>query len=82
MLNILIYSIQQAIKNVSHEKLRTQHIVKKQAESYYYKMRASVSTLLCKIASYVLFKIFRRIASRILVCPSQMQRLKQIEKVY
>lgn len=33
------------------------------------------------ICGYVLFKVFRRLLRRVLVCPAQMEQLKRVEKV-
>ncbi|KAI1700141.1 acyltransferase domain-containing protein [Ditylenchus destructor] len=52
----------------------------KQAEKFLWQMKASFSNIICRMAGYVLFKLFRKITRRILVSPEQMEQLKNDEK--
>ncbi|KAI1702794.1 acyltransferase domain-containing protein [Ditylenchus destructor] len=55
-------------------------VMLKQAEKFLWQMKASFSNIICRMAGYVLFKLFRKITRRILVSPEQMEQLKNDEK--
>ncbi|KHN82328.1 putative glycerol-3-phosphate acyltransferase, mitochondrial, partial [Toxocara canis] len=58
----------------------TLRVIKKRAVKFLFEMKANFSKLVCKLVAYVLFKVFRRIMSHLLVCPAQMERLQQADK--
>ncbi|TKR88465.1 hypothetical protein L596_012704 [Steinernema carpocapsae] len=43
-------------------------------------MRASLNRLICRICGWGLFKVFRRVMKRLLICPNEMERLQEAEK--
>ncbi|KAK0413697.1 hypothetical protein QR680_006948 [Steinernema hermaphroditum] len=43
-------------------------------------IRASLSRIICRFCGWGLFKVFRRVMKRLLVCPNEMERLQQAEK--
>ncbi|KAJ1349886.1 Acyltransferase [Parelaphostrongylus tenuis] len=47
---------------------------------YYSEIRATFSWFICKICGYLLYKVFRRLMSHLLVSPEQMKRLSEAEK--
>ncbi|EPB69172.1 Acyltransferase [Ancylostoma ceylanicum] len=54
--------------------------IKRKVSRFYYEIRATLSRFICKICGYLLFKVFRRLMTRLLVCPQQMKRLIDAEK--
>ncbi|PIO70943.1 Acyltransferase [Teladorsagia circumcincta] len=56
------------------------HGVKKKVVTFYYEIRATLSRFICKICGYLLFKVFRRLMTRLLVSPLQMKRVVEAEK--
>ncbi|VDN30371.1 unnamed protein product, partial [Cylicostephanus goldi] len=56
------------------------HKIKRKVKKFYYEIRATLSRFICKICGYVLYKVFRRLMTRLLVCPQQMERLVEAEK--
>ncbi|VDN22694.1 unnamed protein product [Cylicostephanus goldi] len=67
------------------EEVRTPDVsvykIKRKVKKFYYEIRATLSRFICKICGYVLYKVFRRLMTRLLVCPQQMERLVEAEKV-
>uniref|UniRef100_F1KT36 Glycerol-3-phosphate acyltransferase n=1 Tax=Ascaris suum TaxID=6253 RepID=F1KT36_ASCSU len=55
-------------------------VIKKRAVRFVFEMKANFSKLICKVVAYILFKVFRRIMSHLLVCPAQMEQLQQADK--
>ncbi|KIH59577.1 Acyltransferase, partial [Ancylostoma duodenale] len=58
----------------------SQYEIKRKVSRFYYEIRATLSRFICKICGYLLFKVFRRLMTRLLVCPQQMKRLVDAEK--
>ncbi|PIO65464.1 hypothetical protein TELCIR_12866 [Teladorsagia circumcincta] len=56
------------------------HGIKKKVVTFYYEIRATLSRFICKICGYLLFKVFRRLMTRLLVSPLQMKRVVEAEK--
>uniref|UniRef100_A0A0N4ZSP2 PlsC domain-containing protein n=1 Tax=Parastrongyloides trichosuri TaxID=131310 RepID=A0A0N4ZSP2_PARTI len=54
--------------------------VKNKALGYFYEMKASLSKFICRCCAYALYKIFRKLMKTLLVCPRQMQKIKEAEK--
>ncbi|WKY11875.1 hypothetical protein Q1695_003445 [Nippostrongylus brasiliensis] len=48
--------------------------------TYYYEIRATLSRFICKICGYLLFKVFRRLMTHLLVSPQQMKLVVEAEK--
>lgn len=55
-------------------------IIKKRALNYFYEMKASFSKFICRCCAYGLYKVFRKLMKSLLVCPRQMQKIKEAEK--
>lgn len=53
--------------------------IQKRAVKFVNEMKASISKFICKTVAYILFKVFRRLMTHVLVCPAQMEQLKQAE---
>ncbi|KAK6753338.1 hypothetical protein RB195_012750 [Necator americanus] len=53
---------------------------KRNVKTFFSEIHASLSRFICKICGYILFKVFRRLMTRLLVCPAQMKRLVDAEK--
>lgn len=81
MFRIFFFRIRRAVENAARETATLEPELHNLAYQFFLRMRAHLSKVLCKIASYMLFKTFRRLSSRVLVCPSQMERLVEAEKV-
>ncbi|KAF8386992.1 acl-6 [Pristionchus pacificus] len=58
----------------------TSRQLKAKAGQFICEIRASLSRLVCRVCGYLLFKIFRKFCSKLLVVPSQMETLKKTEK--
>ncbi|GMT12240.1 hypothetical protein PFISCL1PPCAC_3537 [Pristionchus fissidentatus] len=54
--------------------------LKAKAGSFMCEIRASLSRLVCRVCGYLLFKVFRKFCSKLLIVPSQMEALKTAEK--
>ncbi|XGW03868.1 hypothetical protein V3C99_015203 [Haemonchus contortus] len=54
-------------------------MVLKKVKSFYYEIRATLSRFICKICAYILFKVFRRFMTRLLISPLQMRRVVEAE---
>uniref|UniRef100_A0A0K0FM91 BcDNA.GH07066 (inferred by orthology to a D. melanogaster protein) n=1 Tax=Strongyloides venezuelensis TaxID=75913 RepID=A0A0K0FM91_STRVS len=54
--------------------------VKKKVLNYLYEMKASLSKFICRCCAYGLYKIFRKLMKSLLVCPRQMEKIKEAEK--
>ncbi|KAK6040937.1 Acyltransferase [Cooperia oncophora] len=54
--------------------------IKKKVVAFYYEIRATLSRFICKICGYLLFKVFRRLMTRLLISPLQMKRIVEAEK--
>ncbi|GMS80834.1 hypothetical protein PENTCL1PPCAC_3009, partial [Pristionchus entomophagus] len=54
--------------------------LKAKAGQFMCEIRASLSKLVCRVCGYLLFKVFRKFCSKLLVVPSQMETLKTAEK--
>lgn len=55
--------------------------IRKRATIIVNQMKAKISKIICKTIAYILFKVFRRIMSHLLVCPAQMEAVKRADKV-
>lgn len=55
-------------------------IMKNKALNYFYEMKASLSKFICRCCAYGLYKVFRKLMKSLLVCPRQMQKIKEAEK--
>ena len=53
----------------------------KKAAKFYNEIRSSLSRFVCKICAWVLYKVFRRLMSKLLVNPDQIALVQQAEKV-
>lgn len=58
----------------------TDHQLKKKMTAFYFEIRATLSRFICKICGYLLFKVFRRLMTRLLVSPHQMKQVVEAEK--
>uniref|UniRef100_A0A0N5APW0 PlsC domain-containing protein n=1 Tax=Syphacia muris TaxID=451379 RepID=A0A0N5APW0_9BILA len=54
--------------------------IRKRATIIVNQMKAKISKIICKTIAYILFKVFRRIMSHLLVCPAQMEAVKRADK--
>ncbi|GMR59754.1 hypothetical protein PMAYCL1PPCAC_29949, partial [Pristionchus mayeri] len=54
--------------------------LKAKAGRFMCEIRASLSRLVCRVCGYLLFKVFRKLCSKLLVVPSQMETLKKAEQ--
>uniref|UniRef100_A0A915DK78 Phospholipid/glycerol acyltransferase domain-containing protein n=1 Tax=Ditylenchus dipsaci TaxID=166011 RepID=A0A915DK78_9BILA len=66
-------------KTLAEEKKVSESVFIKQAAKFLNQMKASFSKVLCRLAGWIMFKLFRRVTRRILVSPPQLERLKNAD---
>lgn len=77
----MLFSVLETIERVASIDMRKIDSVKKQAWNYILRMKASLSRTICRFCGYFLFKVFRRVMRRLLVCPEQLMAVREAELV-
>ncbi|CAD6196426.1 unnamed protein product [Caenorhabditis auriculariae] len=70
--------VSEAIERVGND--ASKKSVRKRAMSFFFEIRASLSRFVCKICAYMLYKVFRRLMTKLLVDPNEISRVQEAEK--
>ncbi|CAI5452847.1 unnamed protein product [Caenorhabditis angaria] len=54
--------------------------LRSKAVKFFKEIQANLSKFVCKICSYLLYKVFRRLMTKLLVCPDELNRIRKAEE--